>query len=65
MADGLSQERLFALISSAFALLSLTLAAISVYGVTQFSVSRHTNEIGIRVARRASRIAPLEALRHE
>jgi predicted permease len=49
--DGaLRQERLLATLVSVFGLLSLFLAIVGLFGVVNYSVTRRTNEIGIRMA---------------
>ena len=48
--DALSQERLFAQLTSVFGLLALVLAMIGLYGTMAYSVTRKTHEIGIRMA---------------
>jgi predicted permease len=46
----LTQERLLAILASAFGVLALGLAAIGLYGVLSYGVTQRTGEIGVRMA---------------
>jgi predicted permease len=46
----IQQERIFASLTAGFGILGLTLACIGIYGIMAYTVSRRTNEIGIRLA---------------
>jgi predicted permease len=50
MATSIRQQRLVAKLASAFGTLALILAAIGLYGVMTYAITRRTGEIGLRVA---------------
>jgi len=51
----LHEERTFATLAALFGALALGLCCVGLYGVTSYSVTRRTNEVGIRMALGAAR----------
>jgi macrolide transport system ATP-binding/permease protein len=51
----MNQEILFARLCSAFAILTLVIACVGLYGTTTYAVARRTGEIGLRMALGAGR----------
>jgi predicted permease len=58
----LVQERLLATLAGGFGALALLLAGIGLYGLLSYTVTRRTNEIGIRMALGAERITVLRLI---
>jgi putative ABC transport system permease protein len=62
LSDSLMLRRVAMLMLAVFAALALTLAAVGIYGLTAYSVSRRTHEIGLRVALGASQAEVLRLI---
>jgi ABC-type antimicrobial peptide transport system permease subunit len=63
--DTLASERMIALLASGFGALALVLAALGLYGILSYAVTRRTPEIGVRMALGAKRADVLRMIFNE
>jgi predicted permease len=63
--EALARERLLASLAGVFGLIALLLAAVGLYGVIAYEMSRRTREIGIRMALGANPATILQAVLRE